>query len=126
VKLQRVRVLGHHCGDCFVALKADCAAAGHPHVGRFAVAPSSWLSAVCPYRREGVWLEAIGGPSIDDDEQCDDPSVAAASENVGADRDKSRWQELWPDKNDATKGAGYPAREEGRYGSYPQYDSSDE
>ena len=32
----------------------------------------------------------------------------------------------WKDNLDATKNCGYPAREEGRYGSYPSYDGFDD
>jgi hypothetical protein len=32
----------------------------------------------------------------------------------------------WWDNLDATKNCGYPAREEGRYGSYPSHDGFDD
>lgn len=135
-KLQSVSVRGHDCDKCLAALKADCAAVGHPKVGAFAVVPSSWLEAECPHGRSGVFLEPVeseadGIVCLSDDE---DPRVRMIMEKSGSgggledqpEFQKSRWRELFPDTLDATKGIGYPAREVGRYGSHPQHDGSDE
>ena len=50
--------------------------------------------------------------------------------DIASDRDKEGETEMeepeWSSNIDASKGIGYPARETGRYGSYPSHDGFDD
>jgi hypothetical protein len=125
---QSVRVIGHDCEECFAALAADCAEIGFPQIGKFAVVPVSWLQAVCPHGRRGVQLESIQPDDNAGSSEAaqDEPGRSTATLEDQKPFKQSRWRELFPDTKDASKGIGYPAREHGWYGSYPQNDGSED
>ena len=52
-------------------------------------------------------------------------STGDASPDSARHEDKVKVERWW-DNLDATKNRGYPAREEGRYGSYPSHDGFDD
>lgn len=113
------------CEICFAMLKEHCRRSGLPEPNdvEFKV-PRRWLLYVCPHVEGGILLKELLS-------QCEPSSVGAPR---GTEETSVRWkaqdEELevpgWRNNLDATKGIGYPCREEGRYGSHPSHDGFDD
>lgn len=113
--LRRVRIVRLECSECGAALRAACAAVGHPHLGEYAVLPQSWIGARCPHQDGGLVLEAVFEPDEGDEVAFEDAADSA---------DMVEGPDGWFNM-DATKNIGYPAREFGRYGSHSAHDRYD-
>jgi hypothetical protein len=82
--------------------------------------------AICPSRpsaskaqKSGVELKPqLTDNAHDTEENSEEPAEYESEVEVE--------QHSWSDNLDATKNRGYPAREEGRYGSYPSHDGFDD
>jgi hypothetical protein len=111
------RVIACDCDQCRDALLTDCRESSlPPPTDTFIVVPDWWANHECEHGRQGITMRFdVEVVSLDD---VDDIWVSAAdAEMVEA---PDGWQNL-----DATKGIGYPAREQGRYGSHPSHDRFD-
>lgn len=113
------------CEICFAMLKEHCKRSGLPEPDdtEFKV-PRRWLLYVCPHVEDGFVLTELPSPQ--------ESSVAHAHQ--GDEQISARWKDQgaeieppsWSSNLDATKGIGYPCREQGRYGSHPSHDGFDD
>lgn len=119
VNALRARVILDNCSECRDTLLLDCKAFRLPlPTSELILVPERWVSHKCPHGENGLVLEF---------------ETAAANKNVEADTESLRWKReeeiespAWRNNLDATKGMGYPAREEGCYGSHPSHDDFDD
>ena len=132
MKVIYVRIIDWRCDACRDALLEDCRAA-HLELptGAFAIIPDHWRDRICPHDA-GFTMDILGPARLQDHDSDDDDADSDEARIESIERDdqpilkKNRWRDLFPDSIDATKGIGYPAREVGRYGSYPQHDGSED
>lgn len=114
MRIFRVRVKSFDCVECRNALIADCRSFGLPlPTNECAEVPESWLTHKCPHQENGLVIELESQPPGPEESQ--------------------RWKNQeeienpqWRHNLDATKGIGYPVREQGRYGSHPAHDGFDD
>jgi hypothetical protein len=130
-KVLYVRVVEWTCDLCLEALLWDCQAEGmNPPTEAFTMFPAGWRGRTCPHGGAGFLFEILGPTCLDGDDHENLESERADPSRVERDdqpsRQKNRWRDLFPDTIDASKGIGYPAREVGRYGSYPQNDGCED
>ena len=114
MRIFRVRVKSFSCVECRNALIADCRSLGLPlPVNEYSQVPESWLTHKCIHQENGLVIEL--------EPEASDPEESERWKN----EDEIENPE-WRHNLDATKGVGYPAREEGRYGSHPAHDGFDD
>ena len=108
-----VRIVRWDCEECRDALLCDCLAQGIGQpIGEFTLGPAEWVSRECPHRGDGFTLNIALVRS------------KARGGTGGGDFDNEG--DLYEENIDATKGIGYPAREDGSYGSHPSHDGFDD
>jgi hypothetical protein len=111
------KVIGWDCDECRDALLLECREFGLPEpIKEIILVPERWISHRCPHGKIGITLNVVE-PMERDDKDDDREAVRADVEEVEA---PDGWLNL-----DATRGIGYPAREQGRYGSHPSHDRFD-
>jgi hypothetical protein len=122
-----VRVVDWTCDFCRDELLKECRRAGlELPTSQFATIPEAWATRTCPHGKS-FRLDVIGPSPIHDLVHVDGDVEDARSEDLSREgRGRPWWRETYPETIDASKGIGYPAREGGRYGSYPQHDGSDD
>jgi hypothetical protein len=116
MKSLRARVIVDACSDCRIMLLLDCQRFELPPPSdEIILVPETWVGHICNHLENGFVLEFFS-----EADSQEDITVAPVEENP--DIEDSPW---W-DTLDATKNIGYPARESGRYGSYPAHDGFDD
>lgn len=117
MKSVRARVISNTCNLCQSALLLDCQHFRLPPPSEDVIlVPARWASHKCEHLQDGFVLEFLD----------------AAQSTDNASTESLRWkdEELesppWWNNLDATKNTGYPARETGRYGTYPSHDGFDD
>lgn len=119
-----VRVVGWDCDACRDALVTDCVNAGLELNQEFTMVPADWPNRECPHGKNGITMEVLASERPLSDEVAD---LGVDSETELFDFSGSGgWRDLYPDTADGGKGTGYPARDTGLYGSYPQFDGGDD
>jgi hypothetical protein len=110
--LIHVRIIESKCNECLGDLVAECKSNWRSNPSREDIyVPEEWLDRKCPHGLPGIEFEGI-------------PFSVPDGEDFTADA----WDVEGPDgwlNLDSTKNIGYPAREDGRYGSHPTYDRFD-
>ena len=118
MKSIRARVVSNDCSVCQSALLFDCQ---HfrlpPPAGEVIRVPASWASHKCEHGENGFVLEFLDAPQSADD---------ASTESLRWKDEEEVESPPWWNNLDATKNTGYPAREAGRYGTYPSHDPFDD
>jgi hypothetical protein len=118
----RARVVVNRCLECRNELLWDCQESGlPPPTSEINVMPATWGSHECHHLR-GVFILKVEGPVLDDpsrETEFDEESLRCKEGNEIE-------PPAWSNNLDATKNIGYPARETGRYGSYPSHDGFDD
>ncbi len=117
-----VRVIDWDCDDCIGALRRVSQQSNRDN--KIADVPEDWLGRECPHGRSGVQLEVLKSylPSVDEWKQREHPEGASPGPAEVGDLEA-------PDgglNRDGSKDIGYPAREAGKYGSYPSHDRFDD
>jgi hypothetical protein len=116
------KVVSFRCEICRDRLLADCREFELPNpTGQVIIVPASWKSYKCPHVGYGFDLDFLpaGANAIDREDDIEAESMRSkGTEEIEA---PAWWRNL-----DATRGIGYPAREEGRYGSHPSHDGFDD
>ena len=111
-----VRVISVACTQCLEALLTDLQSKGLPRpigqIGEIIYIPEEWLLHEYPHTEGGIVLR-VCRDHVDEDDTAEDDD----NDDVPIDNPFS------PQNLDATKGIGYPVREEGRYGSHPAHDA---
>jgi hypothetical protein len=114
MRIFRVRVTSFNCTQCLSDLIADCRSLGLPlPTNEYSKVPESWLTHECPHQENGLVIEL-------------EPQVSMPEESQRWKNEDEIEDPEWRNNLDATKGIGYPAREEGHYGSYPGHDGFDD
>ena len=108
------RVIVDDCVTCREKLLLACRNAGLPlPVSPVFAAPEEWIDHECEHKLHGFVIEKVE-INATEDEDYEAPEDEEVEQVEGPDG----WLNL-----DATKNWGYPAREQGRYGSYPTHDN---
>ena len=108
----RTKVIASKCSVCREALVEDCKIFGLPlPMDEIIYAPERWVRHRCPHMDDGLVLDS--GTPID--------AIDIESNRIKDGEAEIEAPEWW-NNLDASKGIGYPAREDGRYGSYPSHD----
>jgi hypothetical protein len=116
VKILRAQVVLNNCSECRDKLLLECRDFGLPLPrDEYILVPEHWAVHECPHTQDGLVLR-FGLAAVPDQTEIE------VEVDLGLDGEEFEgWNDL-----DATKGIGYPAREEGRYGSYPSHDGFDD
>jgi len=80
--------------------------------GNVILVPETWANHRCTHGQDGLVLKF----------ETDTANIEIESMELSNDESDDPW---W-DTLDATKNIGYPAREQGRYGSHPSHDGFDD
>jgi hypothetical protein len=111
------RVVSGECVECRDQLVKDCRESGLPlPAGEVIAVPESWAGYRCPHPGEQFRLAFLP----QENESVDEILAASISwddEDLGDVEAPDGWMNI-----DATRNIGYPAREQGRYGSHPTHD----
>jgi hypothetical protein len=114
-------VVSGECVECRDQLLKDCRESGLPlPTGKVITVPESWAGYRCPHPGEKFRLDFL----LQQSESADEILAASISwedEDLEDLEAPDGWMNL-----DATKNIGYPAREQGRYGSHPSHDGFDD
>ncbi len=122
MKALRARVNLNNCGECRDELLSECRACGLPiPTGEVISVPERWADHTCPHMHDGLVLKFEGAETNAAEIELETDTESARS-TEGEEIEAPEW---W-NNLDATKGIGYPAREQGRYGSYPSHDGFDD
>jgi hypothetical protein len=118
MKVLRAQVIANNCGECRDQLLLECRQLGLPlPTGEFISVPQRWAFHKCTHIENGLVLKfeskLRNGLQLD----VEDDTPEHGTEVVGLES---------CDSLDASKGIGYPCREEGGYGSYPSHDGFDD
>ncbi len=114
-------VVSGECVECRDELVKDCRESGLPlPTGKVIAIPESWAGYRCPHRGEKFRLDFLPLQS-----ESADKILAASISWEDEDLDDVEAPDGWMNL-DATKNIGYPAREQGRYGSHPSHDGFDD
>jgi hypothetical protein len=100
----RAKLVQNDCPECFHALLEESRSLEWVTlVGEVVLIPEHWLNPVCTHGRLGIKFERLP----DDTDEPGSPRLAG---------------QAFDTRMDATKNIGYPAREQGTYGSHPMHD----
>ena len=127
MKLLRVRVKSNNCSECRDRLLSECTEHGLPlPMEEVVQVPEWWINHNCPHIEGGLSLELETEVQETSGNYTFVESEQANSDEEGISEEEDIEVSPWWDTLDASKGIGYPVREEGRYGSYPAHDGFDD
>lgn len=103
--LVHARIVQDECAECRNTLLEEAKSEHLPLAGTVVIIPRYWLNVACPHGNPGLKFELASGEHGPQDTAPDKDELPAFDSGM-----------------DATKDMGYPARENGPYGSHPMHD----
>ncbi len=116
----QAQVIANNCSKCRDQLLVECNRLKlPPPITEFIWVPKRWASHKCTHIENGLVLK-FKNP-VTNGVQPDPTGPNDPADGTDITQQVERW-----DRHDASKGIGYPCREEGSYGSYPSHDGFDD